>query len=110
MLDALWSAGPDGLTAREVLDRCDEPRPALTTVLTVLERLGRKGVVVRDAVADAPLRFRPVRSRDDHAASLMESALAASSDREAALLRFTGSLASDDLEALQRAIAARGRS
>lgn len=53
VLDVLWSAGPDGLTAREVLDRCDEPRPALTTVLTVLERLGRKGGVLRDEQADA---------------------------------------------------------
>jgi predicted transcriptional regulator len=110
VLDALWSADDDGLTARAVLDAVAEPRPALTTVLTVLERLGRKGIVVRQERPDAPLRFRATRSRADHAASLMESARAATSDREAALLRFTGSLASDDLEALRRAVDARAGS
>ncbi len=39
----------------------------------------------------------------------MSSALAAASDREAALLQFTGSLASGDLEVLRRAIDSRSR-
>jgi predicted transcriptional regulator len=108
VLDALWSdRGAAGLTARQILDAFPEPRPALTTVLTVLERLGRKGTVVREERHDAPLAFRAVHSRADHAASLMRSALAATTDREAALLQFTGSLAADDLDALRRAIDAR---
>jgi predicted transcriptional regulator len=110
VLDALWAADGSGLTARQVLDGFPEPRPALTTVLTVLDRLGRKGSVKREQHHDAPLTFRAVHSREDHAASLMSSALAASTDRAAALLQFTGSLASDDLEALRRAIDARARS
>lgn len=109
MLDALRSV-TDGLTARQVLDVFPEPRPALTTVLTVLDRLGRKGQVERQEHDDAPLSFRAVHSRDEQTASLMSSALAASADREAALLQFTGSLASDDLEALRRALDARARS
>lgn len=107
VLDALWAADGDGLSARQVLDTFPEPRPALTTVLTVLDRLGRKGTVQRQQHADAPLTFRAVHSRTDHAASLMSSALAASTDREAALLQFTGSLASDDLDALRRAVESR---
>jgi predicted transcriptional regulator len=106
VLDALWSADR-GLTARELLDTVPEPRPALTTVLTVLDRLGRKGTVLREEHRDAPLTFRAAHSRADHTATLMQSALAASNDRAAALLQFTGSLANDDLDALRRAIDAR---
>ena len=108
MLEALWTADA-GLTARQVLEVFDEPRPALTTVLTVLDRLGRKGTVVREQHHDAPLTFHAAHSREDHTASLMANALAASSDREAALLPFTGSLASGDLEVLRRAIDSRTR-
>ncbi|KQO62864.1 BlaI/MecI/CopY family transcriptional regulator [Curtobacterium sp. Leaf261] len=105
VLDALWAPDAhDGLTARAILESFPEPRPALTTVLTVLDRLGRKGTVTRHEHADAALTFRAAHSRADHTASLMNSALAASTDREAALLQFTGSLASDDLDALRRAI------
>jgi predicted transcriptional regulator len=107
VLEALWSAGDAGLTARQILESFPEPRPALTTVLTVLERLGKKDAVVRDEHADAPLTFRAVRSRADHAAGLMQTALAGSSDRAAALLQFTGSLAEDDLDALRRALDSR---
>jgi predicted transcriptional regulator len=108
VLEALWAAD-GGLTARHVLEAFDEPRPALTTVLTVLDRLGRKGTVRREEHADAPLTFHAAHSREDHTASLMASALAAASDREAALLQFTGSLASGDLEVLRRAIDSRAR-
>ncbi|MDM7891131.1 BlaI/MecI/CopY family transcriptional regulator [Curtobacterium caseinilyticum] len=99
-----------GCTARQVLDAFPEPRPALTTVLTVLDRLGRKGQVERQEHDDAPLTFRAVHSREQQTASLMSNALAAASDREAALLQFTGSLASDDLDVLRRALDARARS
>lgn len=121
MLDALWSAddasgahqGPgahQGLSARQVLDAFPDPRPALTTVLTVLDRLGRKGQVERQEHDDAPLTFRATNSREEQTASLMSNALAAATDREAALLQFTGSLASDDLDVLRRALDARARS
>ncbi|MFJ4294759.1 BlaI/MecI/CopY family transcriptional regulator [Curtobacterium sp. NPDC089689] len=108
VLDALWSA-PAGLSARQVLDVFPEPRPALTTVLTVLDRLGRKGQVEREQHDDAPLTFRATNSREEQTASLMSNALAAATDREAALLQFTGSLASDDLDVLRRALDARSR-
>ena len=109
MLDALWSA-ETGLSARQVLDAFPEPRPALTTVLTVLDRLGRKGQEERQEHDDAPLTFRATNSREEQTASLMSNALAAATDREAALLQFTGSLASDDLDVLRRALDARARS
>jgi predicted transcriptional regulator len=109
VLEVLWSAG-DGRTARQVLDAFPEPRPARTTVLTVLDRLGRKGQVERREHDDAPLTFRAAHSREQQTASLMSNALAAASDREAALLQFTGSLASDDLDVLRRALDARARS
>lgn len=101
-MDALWDAD-EPLTAKDVVARIADPRPALTTVLTVLDRLGQKGLVTRSDEARA-LTFAPARSRTDHAASLMSGALAATKDREAALLRFAGTLDGDDLTALRRAL------
>nr|WP_255524435.1 BlaI/MecI/CopY family transcriptional regulator [Clavibacter sp. VKM Ac-2873] len=102
IMDALWDAD-EPLTAKDVVARIPDPRPALTTVLTVLDRLGQKGLVTRSDEARA-LTFAPARSRTDHAASLMSGALAATKDREAALLRFAGTLDGDDLTALRRAL------
>jgi predicted transcriptional regulator len=102
IMDALWDAD-EPLTGKDVVARIPDPRPALTTVLTVLERLGQKGLVTRSDEARS-LTFAPARSRTDHAASLMSGALAATKDREAALLRFAGTLDGDDLTALRRAL------
>jgi predicted transcriptional regulator len=104
IMDVLWDAD-EPVTAKDVVSRIPDPRPALTTVLTVLDRLGQKGLVVRFDEARA-LTFAPARSRTDHAASLMSGALAATKDREAALLRFAGTLDGDDLTALRRALGA----
>lgn len=107
LMDVLWNADA-ALTAKQIVDAVPAPVPALTTVLTVLERLRAKGLVERSA-SDQSLRFVPTRSRADHAASLMSMALAASTDREAALLQFAGELDGGEIETLIRSLQSRAK-
>ena len=92
-MERLWAA--DGaLTARAVQDGLDT-NLATTTVLTVLGRLERKGLVTRERDGRAH-RSRPVASREDHVAELMNDALDGVPDRGAALARFVGSIPPDE--------------
>jgi len=92
-MDRLWAA--DGaLTARAVQDGL-ETNPATATVLTVLGRLGRKGLVTRERDGRAH-RYQPVASREDHVAELMNDALHGVPDRNAALAHFLGSIPPDE--------------
>ncbi len=105
----LWdAAGP--LTVREVHERLDRTRPlAYTTVMTVLDRLAKKGVVAQER-ADRAYRYRPVQSRAEMTASLMLDALGAVPDgegRQAALLAFIGSVGPDEAAALRAALESR---
>lgn len=79
------------ITARDVQDALGERDLATTTVLTVLSRLERKGLVSRERDGRAH-RYRPVASREDHVAELMRDALDGAPDRGAALARFLGSI------------------
>lgn len=99
---------PDGLSARTVRESFDVPRPALTTVMTVLDRLRRKGVVDRSRGIDGLYRFQIVSALPSAAAEGMLDALLASGDRAAVLTHFTGRLTADDLEILRRTLAAPG--
>ena len=90
VMERLWaSRGP--LTAREVQDGLTARDLATTTVLTVLGRLERKGLVTRERDGRAH-HYRAVGSREDHVAELMNDALDAAADRAAALARFVGSI------------------
>jgi predicted transcriptional regulator len=94
VMERLWAA--DGtLTAREVQEGLTARDLATTTVLTVLGRLERKGLVSRERNGRAH-RYRAVASREDHVAELMTHALDAAADRGAALARFLGSIAPDE--------------
>jgi predicted transcriptional regulator len=94
VMDRLWSAGGP-LTARAVQDALADRSLATTTVLTVLGRLERKGLVTRERDGRAH-HYRAVASREDHVAELMNDALDAASDRGAALARFVGSIPPDE--------------
>jgi predicted transcriptional regulator len=103
-LEQLWDA--DGPLAaadlRDALAAAAERRDlALTTVLTVLSRLEKKGFVRRDR-AVRPHAYAPVKSRDDYVAELMHDALGAAPDRAAALARFVGQASPDETAALKR--------
>ncbi|MCM3883480.1 BlaI/MecI/CopY family transcriptional regulator [Frankia sp. R82] len=104
VMDVLWSS--DGwLTAREVAARLDHERDlAYTTVLTVLERLERKGFVRRQRAARAH-RYAAVDSREAVVAEAMMEALGTADDRGSALVRFVGSVSAEEAEILRRALA-----
>ncbi|QTV80354.1 BlaI/MecI/CopY family transcriptional regulator [Microbacterium sp. NIBRBAC000506063] len=95
------------LSARDVQALFSGHTPAYTTLMTALDRLEKKGQVVRSGESPRKVRFRAARSGDEHASREMASALDAAGDRQAALLRFAGNLAAEDLELLRQAIAPR---
>jgi len=103
VMEVLWSART-AHTARDVLDALPDRDLAATTVLTVLSRLERKGLVVRDRDGRAH-RYRAVGSREEHVAALMREALDTADDRAAVLARFADEVTPHEAAALQRALA-----
>jgi predicted transcriptional regulator len=108
-----WDADPSGdpggalartATARQVADRLGADRQlAYTTVLTVLDRLERKGLVRRLRKHRAH-RYAPIATREAYAAELMLQALGSASDRDAALVRFVDAVSPEEAEVLRRAL------
>ena len=74
---------------------------AVTTVLTVLSRLEKKGLVERER-GTRPHRYQAVSSRADHTAELMHEVLGSAPDREAVLARFIGSVSEGEAETLRK--------
>jgi BlaI family transcriptional regulator, penicillinase repressor len=74
---------------------------AVTTVLTVLSRLERKGLVERER-GTRPHRYQAVSSREDHTAELMHEVLGSAPDREAVLARFIGSVTDTEADTLRK--------
>lgn len=100
----LWDAATP-MSAREIQAMFTGHTPAYTTVMTALERLQKKGDVVRSGDSPRKIRFHATRSGDEHIGRSMMTALDAADDRQAALLRFAGNLEPEDIELLRRAIA-----
>jgi predicted transcriptional regulator len=100
-MDALWdmsALSPSAtFTARNVASTL--PNHAYTTVLTVLDRLTRKGIVER--VRDGKTHhYLPTGSRESYIAELMHEALDATSDRAAALVHFAETVPPEQAEVL----------
>lgn len=73
ILEVLWTTG--GATGREVFAEIKKTRSiALTTVLTVLERLAKKGLV-RKSKGESVYVFRPAYSREEFARSVSHEVL-----------------------------------
>lgn len=98
-MDLVWDAG-GWLTPAQVRQGLDR-RVAPTTVGTVLSRLHDKGRLERRKVGKS-FEYRATRSREEHAAMLMEQALEASQDRPLALLQFVDRLPAGDRSLLRR--------
>lgn len=99
----LWERD-DPMSARQVQEAFTADRPAYSTVMTALQRLHAKGDVSQSAESPRKVRFQAAHSGADHTSSTMMSALDESGDRQAALLRFAGNLAADDVELLREAM------
>ena len=111
VMDLLWEH-QEAITANVLRDllaqrpgnagEATEMRPlAVTTVLTVLSRLEKKGIVERER-STRPHRYRAVTSREDHTAELMLEVLGSAPDREAVLARFIGTVSSGEAETLRK--------
>jgi predicted transcriptional regulator len=98
VMTKLWEAG-EPLTVRQVHDLLSRERDlAYTTVMTVLDRLAKKGLVTQQR-ADRAYRYAPAQTREEMTAGVMMDALSATPDRDAALAYFVGQLPPEALRA-----------
>jgi predicted transcriptional regulator len=107
VMDHLWGADQPQTVRQVHQSLCTQRDLAYTTVMTVLQRLARKKLVVqiRD---DRAHRYAPSHGRDELVAGLMVDALAQaadSGDRQAALVHFVERVGADEADALRRALA-----
>lgn len=106
-MDQLWSADQPQ-TVRQVHEALAAHRElAYTTVMTVLQRLAKKDLVVQQR-DDRAHRYAPVHTRDELVASLMVDALQQADEvgsRRAALVHFVEQVGNDGAAALREALA-----
>lgn len=95
----LWDSTksrPDGASVREVLEALPSERGlAYTTVMTVLDRLSKKGLVTRERDGRA-WRYTPAGTRESLTAETMRASLGDVTDRRAALLHFLDGATSEE--------------
>lgn len=109
-MDLLWDS-PEAATANELREQLAHSNPAagagdgkglaVTTILTVLSRLEKKGLVERERNI-RPHRYRAITSKAEHTAELMHEVLGSVNDREAVLARFVGSVSATEADTLRR--------
>jgi predicted transcriptional regulator len=102
VMRAIWARGKP-VTVRDVLGDLQAERPlAYTTVMTVMGNLRKKGWLRRQDEGRA-YRYEPLVTADEYSAALMRQALAASTDRPAALMHFLGELSPQEAAELEAA-------
>ncbi|MHA7664287.1 BlaI/MecI/CopY family transcriptional regulator [Mycolicibacterium sp. HS_4_1] len=106
VMDHLWSSC-EPQTVRQVHEALATRRDlAYTTIMTVLQRLAKKNLVVQHR-DDRAHRYAPTHGRDELVAGLMVDALdqaADSGSRVAALVHFVERVGVDEADALRRAL------
>lgn len=108
VMDLVWSSTVP-LTIRQVMDALAADRPlAYTTVQTVMDRLTRKGLLLRRPDGKANV-YVPATSREDHTADAMQEALHRAGDPHAALLHFVERMDAEQEATLRAALAMRKR-
>ena len=103
IMDHLWVEADNEVTVRNVLDSPVGRRSAYTTIMTVMDRLWRKGYLSRKKLGKAYV-YRVRRTRDQHVGDLVGRVLAGAGDRRSAFLGFARSVDQKDLEQLREAI------
>jgi predicted transcriptional regulator len=107
VMDVLWTRG-GWATPGEVHEVLAARRPlAYTTVMTILVRLWQKGRLERERDGRA-YAYRPLQSREEHAAARMGELLVGVGDRPAALAHFLQALPPADRDQLRRMLRGRG--
>ncbi|KRE42632.1 BlaI/MecI/CopY family transcriptional regulator [Knoellia sp. Soil729] len=107
LMEQLWDSAahrPDGASVREVLEALPAERGlAYTTVMTVLDRLSKKGLVTRERDGRA-WRYTPAGTRESLTAETMRATLDDASDRRATLLHFLDGATPEELDDLRAAL------
>jgi len=103
VMEQLWR-NPGTQSVREVHATIGRDL-AYTTVMTVLDRLAKKGLVVRERDGRA-YRYAAAQSREALVAEMMHTALTEdAAERTAALVAFVGRVSREDAEAMRAALA-----
>jgi len=102
VMEVLWADLNTEVTVRHVEEHL--PGYAYTTLLTVLDRLQRKGLVRRTKDGRA-FRYAAMTSREEYTAELMREALGAAVDRNAVLVRFAETVSAAEADVLREALA-----
>jgi BlaI family transcriptional regulator, penicillinase repressor len=103
IMEVLWQT-ESSLTVRQVSHGLTQRNLAHTTVMTVLDRLAKKGFARRERDGRA-WRYRPAATREAYVAELMLTALDQTGDRDAALARFAQSVSGAEAIVLREALA-----
>lgn len=103
VMEVLWEREAPA-TARDVARALAARDLAYTTVMTVLDRLTKKGFVRRERTGRA-WSYTAAASREAYITGLMLDALDDTGDRDAALVRFARSVSSPEAEVLRGALA-----
>lgn len=105
VMEQLWGV-PEPQSVRDVHAAITQDRDlAYTTVMTVLDRLAKKGLVNRAREGRAYI-YAPAQSRDQLVAEVMHTALEGDeADRSAALVAFVGKVTPSEAAAMRQALA-----
>ena len=111
IMDRLWAIDPPvpeaALSVREIHESIAQEREiAYTTVMTVLDRLAKKGLVTRERDGRA-WRYLPVSTSEELTAHLLRDSVdhIESSDRRAAMLHFLDAASPEEIDDLKSALA-----
>ncbi len=103
VMQVIWDADRP-VTGREVVDQLAHSRPVVyTTVLTVMDRLARKGILEKHPTGKAHT-YQAVQSRETYTARRMASLLGASGNPTTVLLRFVQQLPPEQADKLRAAL------
>lgn len=103
VMQVLWKSAKPALV-RDVLEELQRDREiAYTTVMTVMDNLFQKGILERDRQGRA-YRYRPVRTREQHTADLMEEVLSTGGDSGASLMHFVEQMPAADVAQLREVL------
>jgi predicted transcriptional regulator len=103
VMDRIWRRGRPVLVRDIVEDLTAERTLAYTTVMTVMDKLHRKGWLRREPRGRAYI-YEALASRESYTARLMRDAWATSDNQAVAFVHFLEQLSEEEARALRRAL------
>jgi predicted transcriptional regulator len=103
VMDRIWRRGHPVLVRDIVEDLTAERTLAYTTVMTVMDKLHRKGWLRREPRGRAYI-YEALASRESYTARLMRDAWATSDNQAVAFVHFLEQLSEEEARALRRAL------